>query len=73
MADPNWKEIIRKWDCGIDVQSATTEQLNEYVESRAIVYEADKMCDEDLWEVYKTDFKTFTTAVFGKVNSRILL
>ena len=48
MADPNWKEIIRKWDCGIDVQSATTKQLNEYVESRAIVYEADKMCDKDL-------------------------
>jgi hypothetical protein len=48
MADPNWKEIIRKWDCGIDVQSATTEQLNEYVESRAIIYKVDKMCDKDL-------------------------
>lgn len=73
MADPNWKAIIKKWDCGIDVQTATTEELNEYVESRAIAYEADQLCDTDLWEVFKVEFKAFTIAVFAKVSTKKLV
>ena len=73
MAHPNWKAIIKKWDCGIDVQTATTEELNEYMESRTIVYEEDQLYDTDLWEVFKVEFKAFTIAVFAKISTKKLI
>ena len=35
----------KRWDRGIDTSTATEEDLNDYVEAKAIIYEGEQLCD----------------------------
>ena len=69
MLDLKWQEIVDKWDCGIDVSIVSDKDLNEYMESRILAYEDEEICDKDLWEVFKTEFKNFTTITISRISS----
>ena len=69
MLDQHWREIVDKWDCGIDVSTASDKDLNKYTESRILAYEDEEICDKDLWEVFKTEFKNFTTITISRISS----
>jgi hypothetical protein len=61
--------LRKRWDRGIDTSTATEEDLDDYVEAKAIIYEGEQLCDMALWEVFKIDFKSFTLEVLNRVNS----
>jgi hypothetical protein len=67
--DTPWKPLRKRWDRGIDTSTATEEDLDDYVEAKAIIYEREQLCDTVLWEVFKIDFRSFTLEVLNRVNS----
>ena len=69
MLDQYQWEIVDKWDCGIDVSTASDKDLNEYVESRIMAYKDEEIYDKDLQEVFKTEFKNFTTITISRISS----
>jgi hypothetical protein len=64
------KEGQSRWKDGIDAQSEDVdkEEINEFIQYKHLEYEAYKMMDDDLWEVYRDDFSTFTTQTFKDCN-----
>jgi hypothetical protein len=66
--DPLWKALREKWDYGIDLNTAIDKEISEYVEAKAIIYKGEKLCDIALWEVYKVDFRYFTSSIFNRIN-----
>ena len=66
--DSPWKPLREKWDCGIDLDNATEREINDYVEAKAIIYEGEKLCDTALWEVFRIDFRHFTSSTFKGVT-----
>jgi len=59
-----------KWGKGIDVQSnkTTTTDIDDFIKFKTLEYKDADLKDDDLWEVYKDDFKDFTTEIFKNCN-----
>ena len=58
-----------KWDCGINVEEVLTKDLNEYIESRILAYKDEEVYDNTLQEVFKVEFKAFTSIILNKISS----
>ncbi|RKF60480.1 hypothetical protein OnM2_050041 [Erysiphe neolycopersici] len=65
-----WMNEEEKWGLGIDIESASDEDINTYTLSKYHLYERDNILDIDLWDLYQEDFKNFSAAAFGKVKTR---
>jgi hypothetical protein len=68
------KEGRKKWQDGIDAQDEQIdkEEINGFTEYKLLEYEAYKLQDDDLWEQFHDDFKTFSVESFKECNSTIL-
>jgi hypothetical protein len=64
------KEGQKRWSEGINTQSEGVgkEEINEFVKFKLLEYGDCRLVDDDLWEVYQDDFKTFTTQTFKECN-----
>ena len=65
MEEVNWKAKIKKWRRGIDAENATVDDLEDYIQTKVYQYYLDRMGDDNLWDLFKDDFKNFTTTTFS--------
>ena len=63
-----------RWGRGIDVQSdkTTTTDIDDFIKFKALEYEDADLKDDDMWEVYKDDFKDFTVEIFRNCNQILI-
>ena len=61
METEEWKTRIRKWEDGIDVRTASKEDLNDYVNTKMGWYALHKQHDGNLWELFQEEFASFDT------------
>jgi hypothetical protein len=63
-----------RWGEEFDTQDELTNTRNtsELVEFKTLEYEAEGFTDEDLWDAYREDFKTFTLQTFQNCNQTYL-
>jgi len=56
----------KRWRSGIDIQSEGIDinEINDFVKFKAKEYDYYNLQDEDLWEAYTDDFKTFIIRTF---------
>jgi hypothetical protein len=76
MADLTWKERIDKYSYGIDLTAiADPAELDEYVATRAYLYEQEDFMDDSLWCMFQEDFEGFTVDSFQRMrtDSRVRL
>ncbi|RKF82230.1 hypothetical protein GcM1_173010 [Golovinomyces cichoracearum] len=64
MAKQDWNALEKKWNTGIDVTSASPEDLTSYINTKIHFYEEDNTTNANLWEKYQDDFQAFTTTNF---------
>jgi len=60
----NWKERIAKYGNGIDLETATNDDLMEYIETKMHLYTQSNLIDYLLWTVFQEDFKDFIPELF---------
>ena len=65
----NWKERIAKYGYGIDLETATDDDLTVYVETKMHLYARHNLTDYSLWTVFQEDFEDFTPKLFKRVQS----
>ncbi|KAI6251051.1 hypothetical protein HI914_00105 [Erysiphe necator] len=65
-----WINSEEKWGLGIDLATASDDDINAYILSKYHLYERDNILDIDLWDLYQNDFKDFSAATFGKAKTR---
>ena len=65
----NWKERIAKYGYGIDLETATNNDLTVYIETKMHLYARHNLTDYLLWIVFQEDFKDFTPKLFKRVQS----
>ena len=66
--DPEWKERIARHGYGIDITTASKEDLEEYVETKIYEYTYENFTDHTLWSLFQEEFKGFTIKDFGKIR-----
>ncbi|TQS37728.1 hypothetical protein Golomagni_01788 [Golovinomyces magnicellulatus] len=66
MAEQDWKILEKKWNIGVDVASASTEDLTSYINTKIHFYEEDNTTNANLWEQYQDDFQAFTVTNFNQ-------
>jgi hypothetical protein len=65
----DYRELVRKWRPGIVVAKATDEDLTEFVNTKLYLYCLYEMVDDNLWELFRHDFKDFTSrADFNRLD-----
>jgi translation elongation factor EF-1beta len=64
------KEGQRRWSEGLNIQSKdiNKEEISEFIQYKIIKYGFHNITDDDLWELYREDFSTFTTEAFKNCN-----
>lgn len=65
-----WMNSEEKWGPGIDLASASDDDINKYNLSKYHLYERENNLDIHLWVLNKNDFKDFSAATFGKDETR---
>ena len=63
----NWKERIAKYGYGIDLETATDDDLTVYIETKMHLYTRHNLTDYLLWTVFQEDFEDFTPELFKRV------
>ena len=60
----------KRWPSGINAQSEGVDinEINDFVKFKPLEYDDYNFKDEDLWEAYRDDFKTFTLQTFRNCN-----
>ena len=58
------KERITKYNNRIDLETATDNNLAEYIETKIYLYIQHNLIDFLLWTVFQEDFKNFTLKLF---------
>ena len=58
--DPIWNED--------QAANATAKQVEEYIQARIDDYKEDDVTGDDLFDMWKGDFASFTTVTFGKAR-----
>jgi hypothetical protein len=66
------KELIEKWEDGIDPATATKAELQEYVTTKMYQYTLHKKSDNNLWDLFQDDFKNFDTAAYNLINCTLI-
>ena len=69
----DWEERTRKWDQGIDPETITTEELQEFTQTKIHEYISDRTSDSNLWDLFQDDFKGITNTKLKTLNRRDLL
>jgi hypothetical protein len=67
-----WKARI-KWRSGIDIATSTKEQLSEYLNTKLFQATIHEIVDDNLWDLFKHDFKNFNRTAFNRLNLQELL
>lgn len=62
----DWGAKVLKWKYGIDVTTATDEDILDYMQTKLYDYMSDGVSDDDLWELFQDDFKDFTVDMFTR-------
>ncbi|PMD38756.1 hypothetical protein L207DRAFT_43612 [Hyaloscypha variabilis F] len=75
MDGDDWKGRIKKWEKGIKPDTATKEDIQEYINTMIYQYTLDRITDDNLWYGFRFDFKDFTlthlSAIFWKDLQRL--
>jgi hypothetical protein len=67
-----WKARI-KWRSGIDTATSTKEQLSEYLNTKLFQAAVHETVDDNLWDLFKHDFKNFSRTTFNRLDRTELL
>jgi len=59
-----WTEKIAKWGDDINTDTATKDELGEYVETKIYVHEREGFTDYNLWSLFKEEFEGWTKDSF---------
>ena len=68
MAEINWEARLKKWEDGINVATATKEDLAEYLDTKMHQYSVEKFADDLLWTALQEEFKGFTLEHINKIS-----
>jgi hypothetical protein len=61
------EEGRERWLKGVDIQ-ATIKEIDDYIKFKTTEYGYHKFQDDELWELYKEEFKDFTIPIFKDCN-----
>ena len=64
--DPEWKERIARYSYGINIATASKEDLEEYMETKIYKYIYKNFTDYILQLLFQEEFKGFTIKDFKK-------
>jgi hypothetical protein len=59
--DNNFKEMAKKWRHGINLITARSEEISEFLDTKLFQYVLYEMVDDNLWELVGHDFKDSTS------------
>ena len=59
MDEDEQKEKIKKWENGINPVTTTKEDLQEYLDTKLYQYSIDRTTNNNLWDLFKDNFKNF--------------
>ena len=68
----DWKAEEKRWRNGIDVQTATDEDLTDFTLFKLWEYNDCKAMDDGLWSFFQNDFETFSVDTLSKVHIKHL-
>jgi hypothetical protein len=69
-----WKARIQKWRQPLEVVLATTkDDLSEYLDTKLYQYALYDLGDDNLWDVFKYNFKNFSRTTFNRLDRTELL
>ena len=69
MAKPtDWKAEAKRWRHGINTQTATDEDLTDFIQFKLWEYNEFKTMDNRLWSFFQNDFKVFSVNTFLRVH-----
>ena len=68
----NWRARLRKWKNGIDSETVTTPELQEFLETKLYEYTKYRLHDKDLWDTFQEDFEGITTPQLATVDRQDL-
>ena len=68
--EDQWAAKVKKYAYGINGESATKEELEEFVYTLIYMNEEDNFTDHDVWTVFRDLCEDFTVETFGKMSSR---
>jgi len=68
MVTEEWKARIRKWEDGIDVRTVSTEDLNDYINTKMQWYALHRQTDENLWELFQEEFANFDAITWKRAD-----
>jgi len=63
-----WDEKIKKHGHGIDVELATTEELEDFVATKMHVHAVEDFTDFPLWDCAREEFEQFTVDTFRQLR-----
>ena len=68
----DWKAEEKRWRNGIDVQTATDEDLTDFTLFKLWEYNDFKAMDDGLWTLFQDNFKVFSVNIFLRVHMQHL-
>jgi hypothetical protein len=63
----DWTVQGNQWKNGIDLATATNQDLEDFTQYKLWEYERDNLVDTQLWTDFADDFETFTIDIFLKI------
>jgi len=67
--DSKWKERIARYSYGINIATASEEDLEEYIETKIYKYTYKNFMDYTLRSLFQEEFEGFTIKDFRKICS----
>jgi hypothetical protein len=67
-----WKARI-KWRSGINTATSTKDDLSEYLNTKLFQATVHEIVDDNLWDLFKHDFKNFSRTTFNYLDRTELL
>ena len=68
----DWKAEEKRWRNGIDAQTATDEDLTDFILFKLWEYNDCKAMDDGLWSFFQNDFEAFSVDTLSKVHIKHL-
>jgi hypothetical protein len=67
--EPDWKARMAKWEGGIPTETASKDDFKEYLDTKLYQYTENRSTDDNLWDLFRDDFRDFTIATFKRAYS----
>jgi hypothetical protein len=61
----NWSEEAERWKNRIDIQTATDNNVTDYIQFKIWEYNNDNSVDSALWDFFQEDFEKFVMDIFS--------